>query len=98
MPELSIKDIETKLHSLLGESIPAAPASNVNEALRVADALENKGYSFALKDLCAKSLCDTSWRASFTMNGQDVMAENPEAAVAICVAALAALENETPEA
>jgi len=98
MPELSIKDIESKLHSLLGDSVPTAPASNVNEALRVADALEAKGYSFALKDLCAKSLCDTAWRASFTMDRQDVTAENPEAAVAICVAALAALENETPEA
>ncbi|WP_319543066.1 hypothetical protein [uncultured Pseudodesulfovibrio sp.] len=98
MPEPSLKDIESKLHSLLGDSAPAAPASNVNEALRVADALEAKGYAFTLKDLCAKSLCDTSWQACFTMNEQDATAENAEAAVAICVAALAALENETPEA
>ncbi|NDV18321.1 hypothetical protein GO013_02680 [Pseudodesulfovibrio sp. JC047] len=98
MSQPTFSDIESKLHSLLGEAIPATPISNVNEGLRVADALEAKGYSFALKDLCAKSLSDSSWRATFSLNGQDAMAENADAAVAICVAALAALENQTAEA
>jgi len=67
---------------------------DINEALRVADKLQMKGFGFKLKDMCPKKMDDSMWSARFTgKDGADYEIEHPEASCAICLAALKALEG-----
>lgn len=86
-------ELETLLGQLLEAPLPGRPATNINDALQVADILEEKGFSFFLKDLRPKSFDETLWSAHFSLNEDSFTAENAEASVAICVAAAAALKK-----
>lgn len=89
----SMTQLENELAKLIESGLPAHPAADVSAALQVAEILERKGYAFTLKDLCPKSLTDSLWRAAFTRDGAEASSENPQAAVAVCAAAVAALKQ-----
>jgi hypothetical protein len=55
--------------------------------------LETKGFAFQLKDMCPKSLIETNWRATFLKDGATFSAENPQSALAVCMAAVDALRS-----
>ncbi len=93
MQEYSMDELDKRLGQLLDSELPASPTSDVNAALLVADLLESNGYTFQLKDMCPKSLCDNLWRAVFTYKDEEFVADNSESAFAICAAAVAALEG-----
>ena len=92
MPEYSPRQLEDILGEYLDFPAQAHPAENVATALRVAGLLESSGYDFTLKDLCPKSM-DSKWRASFRLGEKEFPAEDAQAAVAICAAAVAALQD-----
>ncbi len=93
MSEQQIEVLEKELAQLVEAEIPAHPAQDIHDALQVADTLESKGFSFALKDMCPKSLSDTMWRATFSKDGAEFAAEHTHSAVAVCTAAVGALKN-----
>jgi len=91
MSESKIEILEQQLEQHLGEAVPANVAHNINAALELAGTLENKGYSFKLKDLCPNSLTDTRWCAVFSKDGQEFASEDAQSPLAVCMAALGAL-------
>ncbi len=93
MSDYTIQEIEGELVQLIESGLPDHPAADVNAALQVANLLEDKGYAFAMKDLCPKSMYDSMWRAVFSKDGDDFSSENSESAVAVCAAAIAALKG-----
>ena len=86
-------ELENKLAQLLDTDIPAHPTQDINAALQLSDTMQAKGFAFKLKDLCPKSLSETMWRAVFSKSGMDFKAEAPDSALAVCAAAVEALEN-----
>lgn len=92
MPEYSLEDLNKKLAGYLDFELSDAPTTDINTALQISEFMESKGYGFRLKDLCPKSLTESSWRAIFTHGDTEFTAENTESAIAVCSAALAALE------
>lgn len=94
MSEQDIEALEHRLGELLDGDVPARPAMNINGALQLAERIQTMGFSFELKDLCARSLYDSAWRAIFAKNHARFEAQDEQAAVAVCVAALHALEGD----
>ena len=93
MPKYSLDELDRRLGAYLAPELPERPSSDVNLALRVAGLLESKGYSFQLKDLCPKSLSESLWQAVFSAGDARFVAEDCRSAVAVCTAALAALQE-----
>ncbi len=93
MSEYTMEELDTALAQVLGAPLPGKPSANVNDALQVADLLESKGFTFRLKDLRPKSISENLWGAAFTMGEKVFTAENSQSSVAICRAALAALQK-----
>lgn len=93
MPKQNLDELDQRLGEYLAPELPKHPSSDVNLALRVAGLLEARGYSFQLKDLCPKSLSESLWRAVFTAGDARFEAEDCRSAVAVCTAALAALDQ-----
>ena len=93
MPEYTLDELDQRLGEYLAPELPEHPSSDVNLALRVAGLLEARGYSFRLKDLCPKSLSESLWQAVFTDGDTRFAAEDCRSAVAVCTAALAALDR-----
>ena len=86
--------LEKQLKQHLGEAIPTHAVYDINAALELAEILEAKGFSFQLKDLCAKSPNETRWRAIFLKDGKKFSADDPQSSVAVCTAAVDALTNQ----
>lgn len=86
--------LEKQLKQHLGEAVPTHAANNINAALELSEILEAKGFFFQLKDLCPKSQNETKWRAIFLKDGEKFSADDPQSAVAICMAAVNALTNQ----
>lgn len=93
MSESTPETLESQLKTLIGTECSPHPAQDVNAALQVAEQLKSKGFSFSLKDMCPKSLCETQWRAVFQKGDEEFMAENTRSEIAICAAAVKALIN-----
>lgn len=93
MSELTIEELEAKVAQLIKTDIPAHPAHDIHAALAVAEHMENLGFTFALKDMCPKSLSETMWCATFGSDELTYTAENPDAAVAVCTAITKALRS-----
>jgi len=92
MPDYNLEDLEQRLETLLESKLPSQPTTDLNAALQVANLLENRGYSFLMKDLCPRSLSECYWEATFSRDGDTFAAEAAQTPVAICAAAIAALE------
>ena len=93
MSEIEIVALEVGLAERVDGVIPAHPTQDIHAALDVAQWLESQGFDFSLRDMCAKSMYDCMWRASFSKGGMKFEAENSESAIAVCVAALDALKG-----
>lgn len=91
MSESAVEYLEEQLKQLLGESVPNQAVYNINAAMELAGILETKGFTFQLKDMCPKSMIETNWRATFLKEDAIFAAENPQSAVAVCMAAVDAL-------
>lgn len=91
MSEPAAENLEKQLKQLLGDSVPKQAVYNINAAMELAGILETKGFTFQLKDMCPKSLTQTSWRANFLKQDMIFSAENPQSSVAVCMAAVDAL-------
>ncbi len=91
MPER--EDLQQALGQFLGDSLPADAARDVNAALGLAEALEKRGFGFRLFDARPKDPATTLWRAVFSRHGRRFEREDPDAALAVCRAALAALHG-----
>lgn len=96
MSESAIESLKEQLKQLLGESVPDQAVYNINEAMELAGILENKGFTFQLKDMCPKSLTETHWRATFLKDDAVFSAEAPQSSVAVCRAAAEALSTPLP--
>jgi hypothetical protein len=94
MSESIPEKLEKELKNILGEAFPANAAYDIHAAVELAGLLEKKGFFFQLKDLCARSMTDTYWRATFYKDGEEISSEDAESPVAICTAAFAALSNQ----
>lgn len=92
MPEYTLEELNTKLAGYLDWELSDAPTTDISTALQVSEFMESKGYGFRLKDLCPKSLTESSWLAIFTNGDAEFTAEDSESSIAVCSAALAALE------
>ncbi|WP_320040076.1 hypothetical protein [uncultured Desulfobacter sp.] len=93
MSESAVENLEKQLKQLLGESVPNQAVYNINAAIDLAGILENKGFTFQLKDMCPKSMTETNWRATFSKQDAIFSAENPQSSVAVCMAAVDALRS-----
>ncbi|WP_462270871.1 hypothetical protein [Desulfobacter sp.] len=93
MSESAIEILEEQLKALLGDSVPDQAVYNINAAMELAGMLEAEGFTFQLKDMCAKSMTETNWRATFLKEDAAFSAENPQSSVAVCMAAVEALRN-----
>ncbi len=81
------------LGRFLGDSLPADATRDVNAALLLAEALEKRGFGFRLFDARPRDPATTLWRAAFSGEGRRFEREDPDAALAVCRAALAALQG-----
>ncbi|MBG0790298.1 MAG: hypothetical protein H0S80_07370 [Desulfovibrionaceae bacterium] len=86
-------ELDRRIEEFLGQTLPERPTADLSAALKVADFMEAKGYSFKMQDMCPKSLNQCLWRAVFAAEGTEFAAEDSRPAVAICAAAAAALET-----
>lgn len=93
MSEPAAENIDELLKQLLGDALPDQAAYNINAAMELSGILETKGFTFQLKDMCPKSLVETNWRATFLKEGETFSAENPQSALAVCIAAVNALRS-----
>lgn len=96
MSKSILEQLEKQLEQLLGEAFPNQAVYDIHAAMELAVILETKGFTFQLKDLCPKSLNETAWRAIFFKENITSFADDPEASVAVCKAAVAALANPSP--
>ncbi len=94
MPTYTVEELERDLESLLGETCPEGAARDINAALQVSDLIQGKGFSFAMKDCCPKSMTDTRWRAIFSRGDDAFAVEHESSALAVCAAAVAALRGD----
>lgn len=89
--ELNMEELSKQIEERFGPDFPANPTGDVHDALVIAERLQKQGYEFAMKDMCPRSMTDSMWRAVFAKDGAECAAENPQAAVAVCLAALGAV-------
>ncbi len=94
MPESNLEILETQLKTLFKEEIPDKAVYDIHAAMEVAEILEAKGFSFKLKDLYPKSMTETGWQAVFSKDGVSFSAEDSQASVAVCMAAVGAVSPE----
>ena len=92
-PELDPERVEEKLRQQLGPALPDQAVNDVHAALALAGSLEGRGLWFSLKDLCPKSMTRSLWRAVFSTGDKQFSADHASPALAVCAAALSALEN-----
>ena len=85
-------DVVKKLEILLDAPVPEEAASDINIALDLAACLKAKGFEFKLQDACPKSMSKRLWKASFIRADRKAEVENKESAMAVCLAALKALQ------
>ena len=93
MSKSKFEKLENQLKQLLGEAVPNQAVYDINAALELAGIIENKGFTFQLKDLCPKSLDETAWRAIFSKDGAEFSADDPQSSAAVCMAVIEALTN-----
>ena len=93
MSESAVENLEEQLKQLFGESVPNQAVYNINAAIELAGILENKGFTFQLKDMCPKSMTETKWRATFSKQDASFSAENPQSSVAVCMAVIDAFRS-----
>lgn len=91
MPEHD--DVHQALSAYLGDAMPSGATRNINDALNLAGALERRGFAFRLRDACPKDPGSQSWKATFSKGELRFETVEPEAAMAVCRAALAALRD-----
>ena len=84
--------LKRSLEHCLGAPLPGDPARHVNDALELAARLEAQGFSFRLRDARPKDPVASLWKAAFTRDGRAFEDEQADAALAVCRAALAALQ------
>ncbi|CCO23169.1 hypothetical protein [Maridesulfovibrio hydrothermalis] len=94
MAEYTIETLEEALTKHLGDELPENALSDIHQAIKIAEHLETRGYTFELKDLSRGSMTETNWRAILVKDGKDFAGESDHAALAVCVAAADALESE----
>jgi len=87
--------LEKQLKQHLGEVVPARAVYDIHSALELSEIMEEKGFSFQLKDLFPKSLTKPMWRAVFSKDGKEFSADNPESSVAVCTASVGALTSQS---
>lgn len=92
MTHYSTEELDQRIEQLLDCTLPDRPTADINVALKVADLMESRGYNFQIQDMCPKSLHETLWKAVFASQNSEYVAEAPQSAVAICTAAVAALD------
>ena len=92
MDHFNTEELDRRIEGFLDLELPDRPTADISVALKVADFMETKGYSFLMKDMCPKSLDQCLWQAVFTAEDAKFSAEDSRPAVAICAAAAAALE------
>lgn len=85
-------DVMHALADLLGAPAPENAASDIDAALELATLLESKGFVFRLQDACPKSLTQSLWKARFAMGDNKGEAVHENAAMAVCLAAIDALQ------
>jgi hypothetical protein len=90
MPERNT--LKRALEHCLGAPLPGDPTRHVNDALELAARLEAQGYSFRLRDARPKDPVASLWKAAFARDGRAFEDEQADAALAVCRAALAALQ------
>jgi hypothetical protein len=90
MPERDA--LKHALERCLGAPLPGDPARHVNDALELAARLEARGYSFRLRDARPKDPVASLWKAAFARDGRTFEDDHADAALAVCRAALAALQ------
>jgi len=86
--------LQRQLKQHLGEVVPTNAVYDIHAALELSEILEARGFSFQLKDLCAKSMTETQWRAIFFKDDKNSSADDPQSSVAVCMAAVDALTNQ----
>ncbi|WP_419787634.1 hypothetical protein [Pseudodesulfovibrio sp.] len=92
MQEYTSEELERRLGEFVELPADVHLSEDLNAALRLAELLQSTGYAFELKDMNPKSF-DTNWRASFCLGKRTFESEDSQSALAICTAALAALEG-----
>jgi hypothetical protein len=92
MRQYDSEELDKRIKEFTGHEFPDRPTSDISVALRVADFMESRGYTFRMTDECPKSLSDCLWRAVFTASNAEYAAEDSRPGVAVCAAAVAALE------
>ncbi|MEF2144117.1 MAG: hypothetical protein V3573_01610 [Desulfovibrionaceae bacterium] len=85
------KALQQALRQRLGTELPEQATLHINEALQMAGLLEAQGFEFRLLDARPKSPDCNLWRAVFAKEDRLFQQEDPDAALAVCQAALAAL-------
>lgn len=85
--------LQQALGRLLDHGLPAQATRHINDALLLANMIEAKGFVFRLLDARPKDPVSSLWKAVFTKDDCVFQQEDPDAALAICRAALAALQG-----
>ncbi|SKA72178.1 hypothetical protein SAMN02745704_00309 [Paucidesulfovibrio gracilis DSM 16080] len=89
------EELHAALFAVLGQELPDQATRHVNEALRLAGILEQRGFEFRLLDARPKDPHSTLWKAMFSKESDLFHSENTDAALAIGIAALEALQAES---
>jgi len=85
--------LQQALGQLLDGGLPAQATRHINDALLLANRIEAKGFGFRLSDARPKDPVSSLWKAAFSKDGRVFQQEDPDAALAVCRAALAALQG-----
>ncbi|MFW6324439.1 MAG: hypothetical protein ACOC0U_05180 [Desulfovibrionales bacterium] len=85
--------LERRLEQLLGTDFPSNSTDTITAALELAEHVQSRGFSFQLKDLCPRSLHESAWSAVFSNGEAQFTAEDSQASIAVCTAAVKALES-----
>ncbi len=85
--------VDQALRDILGDALPAGAASHINDALQLAGQLEVQGFAFRLLDARPRDPHSSLWKASFSCQGRIFQVEDQDPALAVCRAALAALQG-----
>ncbi len=85
--------LQQALRDILGDALPVEATVHINAALQLAGQLEAQGFAFRLLDARPRDPHSSLWRAIFTRQGRVFQEEDQEPALAVCRAALAALQG-----
>lgn len=81
------------LRDILGDALPAEATGHINAALQLAGQLEARGFAFRLLDARPRDPHSSVWKAIFSSQGRIFQVEDQDPALAVCRAALAALQE-----